>query len=149
MVPDTDHLRQAQFLHIEDDDFEAKAVRRAFRNLQVPHRITRARDGVEALGLLRADLSWSALGQLPILLLDLNMPRMNGIEFLAELRADAALRRHVAFVLTTSADEKDIRAAYDLNVAGYLEKSALGENFRDLVRLMEDFRNTVRMPVAG
>lgn len=142
-------LREADILLIEDDDVEARGVMRGFRKARISNRITRAKDGIEALELLRSSLSFGVLGQYPILLVDLNMPRMNGIEFLTALRADDDLARHIAFVLSTSQADKDVCAAYDLNIAGYVVKSEAGENFRHLVTLLEDFWTTVQMPVPG
>ncbi|WP_253949015.1 response regulator [Mangrovicoccus sp. HB161399] len=139
-------MADAEILLVEDDDFEAKTVIRAFSEARIANRITRVEDGVEALETLLGD--WAAnLGEHKlILLIDLNMPRMNGIELLREIRSDPKLRRLVCFVLTTSSSEQDIADAYDLNVAGYVVKSQAGEDFRQLVQLIDDYWTTVRMP---
>lgn len=133
-------------LLIEDDDFEAKAVVRGFRKAGLGSAITRAKDGIEALHLLRSSMTCAALGQHPILLVDLNLPRMDGIEFLTELRADPDLRQLVAFVLTTSKDERDVLAAYKLRVAGYVVKSLAGPNYCNLVALLQNHAATVQQP---
>ncbi len=135
-----------EILLVEDDDFEAKTVRRAFGEARIANTITRVEDGLEALETLRSDWFRSRGERKLILLIDLNMPRMTGIELLREIRADPALRRLVCFVLTTSASESDIAEAYDLNVAGYVVKSRAGADFRDLVQLFESYWRTVRMP---
>lgn len=139
-------LTDAEILLIEDDDFEAKAIRRAFRFTKITNRITRAGDGIEALEILRGQHPEKSVGDPVILLVDLNMPRMNGIEFLSEIRKDPKLRKLVAFVLTTSSDDQDINSAYDLNVAGYILKTSAGDDFKNLTTLVDGFWTTVRMP---
>ncbi|EAR52373.1 response regulator [Oceanicola granulosus HTCC2516] len=101
-------------------------------------------DGVEALSLLRGES-----GRAPpryVLLVDLNMPRMNGIEFLAELRSDPRLKRAVVFVITTSDDVRDLMAAYGEQVAGYILKQRAGPNFDSLVATLDHYRRIVRLP---
>ena len=80
-----------------------------------------------------------------LLLVDLNMPRMNGIELVEALRADADLRQSVAFVLTTSKREDKV-AAYDFNVAGYIVKATVGEDFQRLIDMMQCFWRVVELP---
>ncbi len=140
-----DGLQAVDLLLVDDDDFEAKMVTRAFRGSRIGNRIVRAEDGRMALDILtgRHELTVSHPS---ILLVDLNMPRMNGLEFLQEIRADARLRKLVAFILTTSNDERDKAAAYDLNVAGYIVKQNAGTDFRKLVMLLEDYWATVQLP---
>lgn len=104
-------------LVVDDDTIDVMNVRRAFEKAALPNPILVARDGIEALETLRAGPADDV-----IVLLDLNLPRMSGIEMLRELRADAALRTTPVVVLTTSADVGDRRAAYELGVAGYLVK---------------------------
>ena len=74
------------------------------------------------------------------------MPRMGGIEFLSELRRDSLLCRSIVFVLTTSNDDRDRTNAYEFNVAGYITKSSLGDNFQQLTSLLRDYRSTVQFP---
>lgn len=81
-----------------------------------------------------------------VVLLDLNMPRMTGIEFLREVRMDPKLRSTIVFVLTTSNDEQDRRASYDLNVAGYLVKDDVGPDYARVLELLERYSNTVTFP---
>jgi CheY-like chemotaxis protein len=81
-----------------------------------------------------------------LVLLDLNMPRMNGLEFLRELRLDPALKGTVVFILTTSGAEADRARAYDENVAGYMVKSAVGPQFSGLARFLTEYRSTVLFP---
>ncbi len=116
-------------LLVEDDEVDIMNVRKAFKKNDFTSQLHVARDGVEALEMLRGELQ-SELMQLPrIILLDLNLPRMNGIEFLKKLRADAELRQLVVIVLTTSDDERDVLSAYNLNVAGYIVKPVTFNSF--------------------
>lgn len=129
---------------VEDDDADAKAIRRAFARSGAGGTIRRARDGVEALDLLHA-----RSGTPPrhyILLVDLNMPRMSGLELLEQLRGDPVLHRAVAFVMTTSNAESDRDGAYERNVAGYILKENAGEDFMDLVHCVEAYRKIVELP---
>src|SRR4051812_14143501 len=111
--------RRTFILLVDDDEIDVMNVRRAFDKGKIDNPLFVASDGLGALEMLRD-------GTLPrgrrLVLLDLNMPRMNGIEFLRELRADPALRGTPVVVLTTSDEERDRLEAYDLHVAGYLLK---------------------------
>jgi CheY-like chemotaxis protein len=117
-------------LLVDDDVVDVMNVRRAFERGALTNPLRVARDGIEALELLREGPPPDA-GTL--VLLDLNLPRMNGIELLHEMRGDEALRTTPVVVLTTSADERDLRAAYELGVAGYLVKPL---HQHDLVELL-------------
>jgi CheY-like chemotaxis protein len=122
-------------LLVEDDEVAIMAVRRAFKQGNIINPLYVAGNGLEALTMLRGEL-----GQLPIvplerriILLDLNMPKMNGLEFLQELRADSTLRHTPVVMLTTSNEEQDRIQAYDLNVAGYILKPVTFGNFVELM----------------
>ena len=117
-------------LLVEDDEVEVMSVRRAFRMTGVAHELIVARDGVEALRILRGEGGYGRLERPYVILLDVNMPRMNGLEFLREVRRDPELSAADVVVLTTSTAEADRRAACDARVAGYVVKSTLGEDFR-------------------
>jgi diguanylate cyclase (GGDEF)-like protein len=132
-------------LLVDDDQIDALAMSKAFRANNLPNPIVRAKDGVEALAVLRGE-GRAALSRPYVVLLDLNMPRMNGIEFLEELRADQRLRDSVVFVLTTSAAEEDRAAAYHKNVAGYILKSDAGQDFVELVQLLQQYWRIVELP---
>lgn len=133
-------------LLLEDDDGDAKAVRRALRKAKIDNPIYRAIDGVDAFDQLLGRNGQKALCGPHLLLVDINMPRMDGIEFLTELRNTPSLNRTVAFVLTTSSREEDILAAYDLNVAGYILKERAGTDFLNLIELLDYYRRVVRFP---
>jgi CheY-like chemotaxis protein len=134
--------REVSLLMIEDDDIDATAMKRALHKLKLLNPIYRARDGLEGIELLRA-------GEIPspyIILLDLNMPRMNGLEFLEELRADPALTHSVVFVLTTSKSDEDILAAYREHVAGYLFKQRMDNDFLQVVGLLNHYWRIIELP---
>lgn len=129
-------------LLVEDDDVDAEAVERAFRKHRIANPITRAVDGVEALEILRGDL----LSRPYLILLDLNLPRMDGLEFLREMRRDPRLKGSIVFVLSTSDDDRDKLAAYDSNIAGYLVKTKVDGDFHQLVEILEPFWRYIEFP---
>lgn len=127
---------------VEDDDIDAKAMERALAKLHILNPIIRARDGVEALDMLRNnDVPYPY-----IILLDLNMPRMGGLEFLDHLRGDPGLRSSVVFVLTTSEDENDRIRAYDKNVAGYVVMRGFSSDFVEVITMLESYWRIVTLP---
>jgi CheY-like chemotaxis protein len=130
-------------LLVEDDEIDVMNVKRAFQQNHISNPLFVAADGVEALEMLRS-------GQVPkhrrMVLLDLNMPRMNGIEFLRELRADPDLSATSVVVLTTSKDDQDKTDAYDLNVAGYLLKPVTFSNFCETMVALNKYWSLVEMP---
>ena len=127
-------------------DVDREGVRRAFARHRIANPIFTASDGIEALALLRGTPERPALGRPILVLLDLNMPRMNGVEFLRELRADEALRDTVVFVLTTSKSDEDRVASYNFNVAGYIVKNDVGAGFINLVNLLDHYWRVVEFP---
>ncbi len=132
-------------LLVEDDAVDAEAIQRAFRQQRIANPFVVVHDGVEALAALRGE-SDVEVPHPYIMLLDINMPRMNGIELLEALRADPALSRTVVFVLTTSDREEDKVAAYDRHVAGYILKSRAGEDFLEVIRLLKVYWRLVEFP---
>ncbi|NND61262.1 MAG: response regulator [Gammaproteobacteria bacterium] len=135
-------------LLVEDDDVDAEAIERAFEKAKIANPVFRARDGLEALEMLRAKGA-DEIARPYIVLLDLKMPRMNGLAFLDEIRLDEDLRDSVVFVLTTSAAEKDVSAAYEKYVAGYIVKSQVGSSFKDLIGLLDYYWRVVALPTAA
>jgi CheY-like chemotaxis protein len=121
---------------VEDDEVDVMNVQRAFEKASILAPVFRAGDGVEALDLLRSS---SLPAARRLVLLDLNMPRMNGIEFLHELRADQRLRNTTVVVLTTSDDERDKMDAFEMNVAGYLLKPVTFGSFVDLMSALDRY----------
>jgi CheY-like chemotaxis protein len=131
-------------LIVDDDDIDAIALERALRKLSLFNVTHRARDGREALELLRA-------GAIPapyIIFLDLNMPRMSGLEFLEVLRADEVLTHSVVFVLTTSKSDEDLVAAYRKHVAGYIFKQHMDRDFLEVISLIEHYWRLVELPIT-
>jgi CheY-like chemotaxis protein len=138
------NYKEVTLFIVDDDDIDAIALERALRKLRLLNTVRRARDGQEALDLLRA-------GEIPapfIILLDLNMPRMNGLEFLQALRTDPMLTHAVVFVLTTSKSDEDLVAAYRNHVAGYVFKQHMDRDFLEVVGLVEHYWRLVELPVT-
>lgn len=135
-------------LLVEDDDVDAEAVMRSLRRSQVPVDVVWVEDGAEALEVLRGEHSYERIEHPVVVLLDLNMPRMDGFEFLQAVRHDPDLRDLVIFVLSTSAAETDRMRAYQEHIAGYLVKSTVGPQFSRLARLLLTYQTAVTLPGA-
>ena len=135
--------KMLNILLVEDDQVDVMNVKRAFEKNRITNPLYVAADGVEALQMLRD-------GVVPldrrIVLLDLNMPKMNGIEFLRQLRADPSLQYTPVVVLTTSNDERDKIDAYNLNVAGYLLKPVTFINFVEVMAALNKYWTLVELP---
>ena len=130
-------------LLVEDDDVDVMNVRRAFKKNNMTNPLFVANNRLEALKMLRdGTVPRSSL----IVLLDLNMPKMNGIEFLRELRADPELSATPVIVLTTSNDERDRIEAYNLNVAGYILKPVTFTNFCEVMAALNKYWALVELP---
>lgn len=138
--------KTVNFLLVEDDEIDAKAFSRAVNKLRIGNPIVRARDGVEAWDVLKGNNGTGALGRPYLIILDINMPRMNGLELLQKMREDQELRDSIVFVLTTSDDERDKFEAYNLNVAGYMLKSDMGNSFMRAVQLVDNYWRVVEFP---
>jgi CheY-like chemotaxis protein len=135
--------KQLNILLVEDDEVDVMNVRRAFQTNHIANPLFVAGNGVEALEKLR---NGEVPGERRLVLLDLNMPRMNGIEFLAELRRDPELAPTPVVVLTTSNNDRDRVQAYDLNVAGYLLKPVTFSEFAELMAALNKYWTLVEMP---
>lgn len=134
--------RELHILLVDDDEVDVMTVRRAFDKGRITNPVHVASNGIEALAKLRD----GSIGPRRLVLLDLNMPRMNGIEFLNVLRADDSLRATCVVVLTTSNEERDKVETFKLNVAGYLVKPVTFGNFVDLMLTMNKYWTLVEMP---
>ncbi|CAN97982.1 MULTISPECIES: response regulator [Sorangium] len=130
-------------LLVEDDDVDVMNVRRAFKRNNISNPLWVAGNGVEALEMLRSGV---VPAERRLILLDLNMPKMNGIEFLRELRADPELGATSVVVLTTSNDDRDKVGAYNLNVAGYLLKPVTFLSFVELMAALNKYWRLVELP---
>jgi CheY-like chemotaxis protein len=133
-------------LVVDDDDVAAEAVVRSMRKHALECPIVIAEDGVIALQILRGKHPTRRIAKPHLVLLDLNMPRMNGLEFLRELRSDQHLRGTVVFVLTTSGSDADRGRAYQESIAGYMVKSGLGPQLSGLARFLTEYRAAVLPP---
>lgn len=137
--------KEVTILLVEDDDIDAMGIEREFNKHRITNNIIRAKDGKEALELLQ-------MNQIPapyVVLLDLNMPRMSGLEFLEALRKDDQLRNTVVFILTTSKDNNDIIASYEQFIAGYFVKNETGTGFQKIVELLDGYWKIVYLPVTA
>lgn len=127
---------------IDDDDVDFMAVKRSMTQLGLNNPLVRARDGIEALDMLNHKHVRAPY----LILLDLNMPRMNGLELLEQIRDDDELSIAVIFVLTTSAADEDKYAAYSHHVAGYIVKSSLRNGFVNLFDMLQQYCSVVDLP---
>lgn len=135
-----------KILLIEDDDIDVMGIKRALKELRIINPLIRARDGLEGLDILRGKNGHTKLLEPYLILLDLNMPRMGGLEFLETIRNDAKLKNTIVFVMTTSSDEKDIFAAYERHIAGYIIKSDMGNTFISALEMLGHFWRIVEIP---
>lgn len=133
-------------LLVDDDDVAIEGVMRSFRNHGITCPTVVATDGLEALEILRHQHPDKTISEPLVVLLDLNMPRMDGFEFLDALRADPHLKRTVVFVLTTSGREADRTRAYNGHIAGYMIKSAVGPQFSLLAEFLQKYTRSVTLP---
>ena len=130
-------------LLVEDDEVDIINVKRAFKKNKISNPLEVARNGIEALEILR-----TAGRMLPkIIILDINMPKMNGIEFLKEIRKDDRLKMISVFVMTTSNQDSDKINAYNLNVAGYIIKPLSFEKFVSSVAKLNSYWSLCERPV--
>jgi hypothetical protein len=134
-------------LLVEDDEVDVMNVQRAFKKGNIHSPLYIAANGLEALALLRGTESQPSPipSQRRLILLDLNMPRMGGIEFLHRLRADPALKQIPVVILTTSNEEGDRLNAYALNVAGYILKPVTFANFSQMMQTLNHYWSLCEM----
>jgi CheY-like chemotaxis protein len=135
--------KMLNILLVEDDAVDVMNVKRSFERNHVSNPLFVAGNGIEALQMLRGD---EVPRERRLVLLDLNMPKMNGIEFLQELRADPDLASTPVVVLTTSNDDQDKIDAYNLNVAGYLLKPVTFTSFCERMATLNKYWTLVEMP---
>ena len=136
-------MKTLNILLVEDDEVDVMNVQRSFKKNNISNPLYIAGNGVEALEMLR---NGSVPSQNRLILLDINMPKMNGIEFLRALRADPALRASPVVVLTTSNDDKDRMESFQLNVAGYLLKPVTFNSFVEVMLALNKYWTLVEMP---
>lgn len=129
-------------LLVEDDHVDVMNVQRAFKKTNINNPLHIAFNGAEALSMLRGTNGKPKLNPVPrIILTDINMPKMNGLEFIRELRADPEFSSSLIFVMSTSNDEQDKLNAYQLNVAGYILKPLSFEKFVSTITALGNYWN--------
>jgi len=129
-------------LLVEDDEVDTMTVQRAFKDLKVTNELVHRINGEEALKYLRAEDS-----QMPcVVLLDLNMPKMNGVEFLKISKEDEKLKKIPVVVLTTSKEEHDIVESFELSVAGYIVKPVDYKRFVEAIRAIDLYWTLSELP---
>ena len=135
--------RALNILLVDDDEVDVMTVKRAFQKANITNKLFVASNGLEALEMLRS-------GAIPttrrLVLLDLNMPKMNGLEFLREVRNDPALSAITVVVLTTSNEDRDRVDAFQLNVAGYLLKPVTFHTFAEVMATLNKYWTLMEMP---
>ncbi len=128
--------RRVNILLVEDDELDIENVERAFRKNNIPNPLWVAVDGEEALRILRGP---DYPKERRLVLLDLNLPRLSGIELLQEIRRDPKLHPLSVVVLTTSNEDRDRTEAYNLNVAGYLLKPVTFQSFVEMMSALSRY----------
>lgn len=140
--------RTINVLLVEDDEVDVMNVRRAFKKGNITNPLYVAGNGLEALIMLRG--GDQALSAVPthrrLILLDLNMPKMGGLEFLSALRSDPTLKSIPVVVLTTSNQDRDRVEAYHFNVAGYILKPVTFANFTEVMMMLNRYWSLSEMP---
>jgi CheY-like chemotaxis protein len=132
-------------LLVEDDAIDAMTVQRAFKDLKLTNALAHVTNGEEALDYLR-----NSDNERPcVILLDLNMPRMNGVEFMRVAKADPDLKKIPVVVLTTSTEDSDVIDSYKLSVAGYIVKPVDYKKFVEAIRTIDLYWTISELPTAG
>lgn len=133
-------------LLVEDDEVDVMNVKRAFKKNNITNPLFVAGNGVEALEMLRGEGEQELVPRPRIILLDLNMPKMGGIEFLTAMRQDEDLKSITVFVMTTSNEDRDKVEAYKLNVADYIVKPLSMESFISAVSILNNYWQLIEFP---
>ena len=137
-------------LLVEDDEVDILDIKRIFRKNNISNPLHIARNGVEALNKLEGKHGEQKLSPLPkIILLDINMPKMNGLELLKHIRSIPELQSTLVFVLTSSNAERDKVEAYRLNVAGYVIKPMHFSDFIKTVGTLKHYWTLLEFPERG
>ena len=135
--------RPINLLLIEDNPGDVRLTQEAFKEGKLSYQMDVVMDGVEAIHFLRRRPPYENAATPDIILLDLNLPKKDGREVLAEIKADENLRRIPVIVLTTSNAEQDILKSYDLHVNCYINKPVDFDKFFDIIQMIEDFWLTI------
>ena len=132
-------------LLIEDDDVDVMTVKRAIRDLKVTNQLVSIGDGEKAIEYLRTESTTKPC----IILLDLNMPKMDGAEFLKIVKADKALKKIPIVILTTSNSDRDVIESFERGAAGYMVKSVDYEKFVETIRTIDQYWTLSKLPSNG
>ncbi len=132
-------------LLVEDDNVDIMTVKRALKDLKIQNQLVCAANGEEALEYLQNNDN----SKPSIILLDLNMPKMNGIEFLQIVKADEILKKIPVVVLTTSSQHQDIDECFRFNVAGYIVKSLDYADFTETIHTLNQYWSLSKLPLNG
>ena len=132
-------LQPVEILLIEDNPGDIRLTQEALKDARMSNNLSVAEDGVEALAYLRGEGPYAGAPRPDLILLDLNLPRIDGREILEEIKADANLRRIPVVVLTTSSDEQDIAACYDLHANCYITKPVDLNQFLAILKSIQHF----------
>ena len=136
-------------LMAEDSEHDIRAVERVWKKHAIPHRLEVVHDGAECMDYLLRRGNFSDGASLPrpgVLLLDINMPRMDGLEVLRQIRASPELRRLPVVILTTSRRKEDIEAGYDLGANAYIQKPVGMENLSRTLQAINVFWESAELP---
>lgn len=134
-------------LIVEDDDVDIQDIQRTFKKNKIVNPLHFASNGLEAFDMLYGRNGVTKLTPTPkVIILDINMPKMNGIEFLKKLRADPDLKSMLVFILSSSNDERDIISAYDFNVAGYIVKPLQFDSFQQAIGILDLYWALIEFP---
>ena len=137
---------EVSFLLVDDDDVDIIGIKRAFKRRNICNPVHRAKDGIEALEFLSSVDKSKSISKPYLIILDINMPRMNGIEFLEQIRGNSKHKNAIVFVLTTSQYDEDKIKAYSYNIAGYITKSNFGEKTDKFLDIIESYLEIVDFP---
>jgi CheY-like chemotaxis protein len=133
-------------LLVEDDDIDATTVVRGLSRADIRNPVVRAHDGIEAMEMLLGSNGRERLAPPYLLLVDVRMPRLDGLGLVRRIRSNALLQRTIIFILTTSDSDRDRAEAYDAHVAGYIVKSNAPDQFDALARMLEYYLTIVAPP---
>jgi CheY-like chemotaxis protein len=132
-------------LLVEDDNVDVMTVKRALKDLKVSNQLVPINNGEEAIEYLKKENTTKPC----FVLLDLNMPKMNGAEFLKTVKADKALKKIPVVILTTSNSEQDVIESFELGAAGYMVKSVDYEKFVETIQAIERYWTLSKLPWNG
>lgn len=130
---------------IEDDDVDVMTVKRALKDLKVTNELVPMGDGEEAIEYLKSEGAVKPC----IVLLDLNMPKMDGTEFLKIVKEDSALKKIPVVILTTSSSDRDVIESFELGAAGYMVKSIDYEKFVETIQTIDRYWTLSKLPWNG